>query len=266
MGFLTVHLSGVCCDFLPLLVNLLIPVQIISDETIPKSTDVMQEFRVIWLDRSLQWAKGCRAESQLKFSKQGCYYSSCLRKRPSMSIFIYLKSALFLSLSYFSILWVGGLLEFLILIWYSSSKSLRNFMGTPAVPHSLQADGRCLLCHLLSSGPYFCIGGAVTTSLIPLRITTSLHNAGWSIQLTLFPFESVWRSWIRTVGLIKLVLIQKDDFEFMGAHWFFFCGLKTCPLLQMNHRNFHLLSVAQGFLSSLWYALSILEFYISALV
>lgn len=145
-------------------------------------------------------------------------------------------------------------------------KSLRNFMGTPAVPHSLQADGRCLLCHLLSSGPYFCIGGAVTTSLIPLRITTSLHNAGWSIQLTLFPFESVWRSWIRTVGLIKLVLIQKDDFEFMGAHWFFFCGLKTCPLLQMNHRNFHLLSIAQGFLSSLWYALSILEFYISALV
>lgn len=226
---------------------------------------MVQEFSVIWVDRSLQWAKRCRAESQLEFSKQDCYYSWCLRKRPIMSIFICVKSALFCSSH------TSASFELVVCwsFWFWSGipvdKSLRNIMGTPAAPLTLQAVGRCLPCHLLFSGLYFCIVGAVTTSLIPHRMRV-LHNAGWNIQLTLVPFESVWKLCVRVAGLMKLVLIQKDDFEFMGAHWLFFFGLKKRPLLQMNHRNFHLLSISQGFLSSLWDALRILESYISALV
>lgn len=187
----------------------------------------MQEISVIWVDRSLQWAKRCRAESQLEFSKQGCYYSWCPRRRETnTSIFIYLKSAFFCpphSSVFFELVVCWS-------FWFWSGipvhKSMRNFMETPAAPLSLQADGRCLPCHLLSSGLYFCAGRAVNFS-----DTSQDHSVIAQCWLK-HPANSVsFRVSLKVLhwNLIKLVLIQMDDFEFIGAHWFFFCGLKKCP-------------------------------------
>lgn len=180
-----------------------------------------------------------------------------------MSIFIYLKSAFF-CLPHTS---VSYELEVCWSFWFWSGipvhKSLRNFMGTPAAPLPPGSDGRCLPCYLLSSGLYFWVGGAVNFS-----DTSQDHSVIAQCWLK-HPANSVSFRVCRKVlhwNLMKLVLIQMDDFEFMGAHWFFFSGLKKCPLLQMNHRNFHLLSISQEFLSSFWYAQSILEYCISALM
>lgn len=65
-GFLT-HLAGICYDFLPQSVNLLVPVQGHISESIPKSTHLMQEFCVVWAVESLTCPKGCTAESGPSF-------------------------------------------------------------------------------------------------------------------------------------------------------------------------------------------------------
>lgn len=121
--------------------------------------NMMQEISVIWVDRPLQWAKGCRTETQLEFSKQGCYYSWCSRKRPIMSIFIYLKSAFF-CLPHTSVSFVG-VSDFDLVFQFIR---VSEISWEPLQLHSLQADERCLPCHLLSSGLYFCIGVAVIFS------------------------------------------------------------------------------------------------------